>query len=167
MALASSLGIADSRVWILEQIIKAREVLITALLELCSKLVDRYHTTKPSCRFVDGRTITSRGAEIAKECDTIVYGSLVRGLEPIGIWPSAVTSSNTRMSALGMMSSLQRIRCYALREPQNIGFNHSVCDINTELEMGVSRVMEHFLPLAMDVAIDESYRKHMEEQARK
>lgn len=152
---------------VIEQIIKAREVLITALLEVCTKLVDRYHTEKLVCWHVAGRESILAFAEIGKECDTIVYGSLVRGLEPMGIWPSISTSSNIRMSASDVMRRLKSIHCYNFRESPPFFFDHSKCGFTAELEKEVDRIVEHVLPLAMDVAIDESYRKHMEEQARK
>lgn len=166
MALLSLVGIPDSCVWTLDRIFQAREFLVTSLLEVCTKLVDRYDPEKLVCRHALSRE-SSSVVEDGKECDTIVYGSLIRGLNPIGIWPSTVTSSDIRMSVSDMMRQLKSIHCYKLKETRAYRVDHSICVFTTELQKEVDRIKEYVLPLAMDMVIDESYRKHMEEQARK
>ena len=146
---------------------EGRKYLIRALLEIVSNLVGCYRLEKPVC--VNALVYGPNKIELGKECDTIVYGSLIRGLETIGIVPSFITSSDIRMSASELMRQLRLIRCYSLREPiVNAGtFHHSKCVFTEKLKQDIDRINKDVVPLAINVAVDDSFRKHMKEQAEK
>ena len=106
--------------------------------------------------------------EVGNECDTIVYGSLIRGLEKIGIMPSAVTSTNIRTSVSELMRQLQLIHCYSLRDPQSHSLtDHSKCAFTEKIKRDIDHINKNVVPLAINVAFSDSFQKHMKEQAEK
>lgn len=129
--------------------------------------MDCYRARAAVCRYAHNSESDHDKAEEGRKCDTIIYGSLIRGLESMGISPSAVTSSDIRMSVSDMMCELQLIRCYTLGESAMSFLNHFGCTFTAKINKELDRIKDHVVPLALDVAIDKSHRKHMEEQARK
>ena len=105
--------------------------------------------------------------EVGNECDTIV--SLIRGLEKIGIMPSTITSSDIRISASELMRQLQLIRCYSLGDIHLNGLktDHSRCAFTGKLKKDIDDINKNIVPFAINVAIDDSFREHMTEQAGK
>ena len=134
-------------------------------------LVNRYRTGKPVCRLVDILNLAKppKGTEWGQECDTIVYGSLIRGLEKIGIMPSTINSSDVRMSVSELMHQLKLIHCYCLRDPKSqlLTEDHSKCAFTEKLKQDIDHINENVVLLAINVAIDDSFREHMKGQAEK
>ena len=134
-------------------------------------LANRYRSGLPVCRLVSIISLAKnpKATEWGQECDTIVYGSLIRGLETIGIMPSTITSSDIRTSVSELMHRLQLIHCYSLRDPQSyyLETDHSKCAFTKKLNQDIDHITKNVVPLAVYLAIDDSFQKHMKEQAEK
>ena len=82
-----------------ESIMDSRKSTIEDLLQVCTKLVDTY---------INQPRICQAAGDSAKQCDSMVLGSLIRGLSRIGFWPipgaDEVTMSVSALSGkqLGM-----------------------------------------------------------------
>ena len=133
--------------------------------------MDCYCSDKwPVCTRVSIFKSESDEIELGKECDTIICGSLTRGLKKIGIVPSVVTSSDIRKSASTLMRDLQLLRCYTLREPQianSTTSQHSSCAFTGRLTWEIDYINDKIVPQAVNEAIDDSFQGHMKEQAEK
>ena len=85
-----------------EAIIEARSVRISDLLEMCYKLVDQYEsTTTYLCTHNH-----SRG-----ECDTLVYGCLIKGLRSLNLYPKRAEISEVKASVLAFADKLRSLIC--------------------------------------------------------
>ena len=83
--------------------------------------------------------------------------------------PSAITSSDIRMSVSELMRQLQLIHCYSLRKPESdyLKTDHSRCAFTEKLKQDIDHITKYDVPVAMKLVIDDSFRKHMTEQAEK
>ena len=91
-------------------------------------------------------------------------------LEKIGIKPFAITSSDIRTSVLELMRQLQLIHCYTLRNTQSYNsfkVDHSKCAFTEKLKQDIDHINKNVVPLAINLAISDSFREHMKEQAEK
>ena len=97
--------------------------------------------------------------EIKSQCDTLMYGYLIKGLKTLGIWPNPVSPSDMHKSVTHLVNDLRSMECRALEG--DIGY-HADCVITRELYQSIS-LIESDIPSG----IDDPLRKHMEEQAKK
>ena len=98
-----------------------------------------------------------------KECDTLVFGSLVKGLKSLGIWPTILTSEDYHGSVSELIKGLHSLHCFVLdgrtaRYPQ-----HGNCKFTQKLHSEITRIKEHVVPSG----VHDSHREHMNRQAEK
>ena len=112
--------------------------------------------------------------ELGHECDTTVSVSGSTGRKRIRILSSYIAPTDIRKSALTLMREIQLIRCYSPREPQDtssIVSDYSSCaltkKLTEKLKQDIDHINKNIVPLAIKMAIDDSFRKHMKEQAEK
>ena len=158
-----------------DRISKGRKHVIAALLESRSKLVNRYRSEKrPVCTRAGIFIQNPVRMELGIEWDTTVSGSLSRGRKTIRIVSSYTAPTDSRKSASTLMQELQLIRCYSPRDPQgtsSLASDYSSCalaeKLTQKLKQDIDYINKNVVPLAIRVAMDDSFRKHMTEQAKK
>ena len=134
---------------------EARQTSIAALLDACYKLVESYQLNELVCE--NGKL------EERKECDTLVFGSLIKGFKRLGIWPTILTSGNYHGSFSELSEGLCSLHCFVLDERANRSKQHKYCKFTLKLQMEVTRIQDTVMPSG----VHESHREHMKEQALK
>ena len=100
-----------------------------------------------------------------EECDTIVYGSLAKGLQRLKIWPGdprVGASSMTTKTVRELYRDLKEIRNYVWPGNGYSSDYHSGCGFTNRLHEAVDRVHQD-----MSKQILESTRKHLDTQGTK
>ena len=148
-----------------DTILAARRTSIAALLDACSKLVDCYQSTQLVCQ---GKEHTGYSWQIVsedarRECDTLVLGSLVRGLKGLGIWPTILPSGEYLGSVRGLIKGLRSLHCFALGEKSSKSKIHKDCKFTQNLDSEIKRIEES----VMLSGVHNSHREHMKQQAQK
>lgn len=113
----------------IEAIIEARSERISALLEMCYKLVDQYESATAG-----GSTICTYGNS-SEECESLVYGCLIKGLKSLKLFPKRATVSEVESSVVALADKLRSLKCFAYpgdrKDPyygyQGNGTSHSSC----------------------------------------
>lgn len=143
----------------LDCIVEARKKTIVALLEACSKLVESYESDQMLCRApADFRRPVSQ--EIREQCDTLVYGYLIKGLKRLSLWPGPVSPRDVQKSLTDLIHGLRSMTCFQL---QTNGYTyHTDCVFMYDLQAKINSV-----ELNVPSGIDDPLRTHMEEQAKK
>lgn len=93
-------------IWI-DAIIEARSERISALLEMCYKLVDQYEAT------TRGDTTMCTSGQPSEECDSLVYGCLIRGLQRLELLPERAKASQIESSVTDCADKLRSLKCFA------------------------------------------------------
>ena len=86
---------------------EARSGRISALLDICYRLVDRYESTSL------GDTTVCARAHSSKECDALVYGCLIKGLQSLDLFPKRATASEIELSVVAFADELRSLTCFA------------------------------------------------------
>lgn len=148
-----------------DTILKARRDSITALLDACSKLVEYYQSNQLVCQAEEtrgyGRQIVPEDAR--RECDTLVLGSLVRGLKGLRIWPTIFPSGKYLGSVRGLIKGLRSLHCFALGEKSSSSTTHKNCKFTQRLDSEIKRIEESVVLSG----VHDSHREHMKQQAQK
>lgn len=98
---------------------------------------------------------------VRKECDTLVFGSIIKGLQNLDIWPGPTTPSDIDKSVSILTTDIRSLHCFALGE--NTNTKHTKCKFTTTLSSAMDIIMRDIMPSG----VDESHKRHMEEQALK
>lgn len=94
----------------IEAIIEARSERISDLLKMCYELVDQYQSTTSAG---PGETTTICKQDIScLECDSLVYGCLIKGLQSLELFPERVTVSKIESSVNAFAAKLRSLKCY-------------------------------------------------------
>lgn len=106
---------------------------------------------------------TKESKDERKECDTLVFGSLVRGLTGLGIWPTIHTSENYHGSVSELIKGLYSLHCFVLDERIKGYTPHTGCKFTRRLELEIERIKLDVIPSG----VHDSHREHMKQQALK
>ena len=101
--------------------------------------------------------------EEREECDTLVFGSLIKGFKGLGIWPTILTSGNYHGSVSELSKGLCSLHCFVLDERTDGYTQHKYCKFTLKLRMEVTRIQNTVMPSG----VHDSHREHMKEQALK
>lgn len=120
---------------------------IAGLLAICQRLVKRYGANEKNICPV-GRN--------GRHCDVIVFGSLIKGLQALDMWPLPSDAASIHTSIDQFSRTLKAITCY------NYSSDHQFCGFASEMESSVNGVVQ-----GMPSAVLPHHVKHMEEQRKK
>lgn len=124
---------------------------------MCYKLADRY----ASLGLLDTE-ICCLGLE-CEECDTMVLGSLIRGLSSLALLPGPIEApSMTHYSVAHFTERLLALECAVYPSSRRYE-DHEDCKFTRNLQAKVENRNATTKPSGML----ESHRKHIEEQAKK
>ena len=101
--------------------------------------------------------------DVRRECDTLVLGSLVRGLKGLGIWPTILPSGEYLGSVDGLIKNLRSLHCFALGEKSSSDTAHKGCKFTQKLDSEI-KPFEQYIMIS---GVHDSHREHMEQQAQK
>lgn len=146
-----------------ESILVAREERLANLLTICYDAVEQYSSLGlPSSS--NGEICDYEDSGIAKQCDTFVLGSLIRGLRSLALLPGPIeASSMSHCSVTELAVSVVSLKC-ARNPSYGDGWDdHKKCMYTYILRRKVFAQNEAAEPSG----ILDSHRKHIEEQAKK
>ncbi|KAK0516482.1 hypothetical protein JMJ35_001085 [Cladonia borealis] len=147
-----------------DTILTARRTTIAALFDACYKLVDSYLSDQLVCQHVEHWGSYHLVPEcVRKECDTLVFGSLVKGMKGLGIWPTILTSGDYHGSISELMKGLRSLPCFMLAAKNQSSRAHTCCSFMPRLDLEIKRIEESIMPSG----VDDSHREHMRQQAQK
>lgn len=138
-------------------ILEARKKTVTQLLGACSKLVEKYESDHILCQAIT-HFGPSLPLETKRQCDTLVYGCLIKGLKKLGLWPGPIFPSDVHRSITKLMLDLRSMTCFMLGGETS----HANCVFTAKLVKQIRNI-----ELTVSSGIDDPLRKHMEEQAKK
>ena len=98
-----------------------------------------------------------------KECDALVFGSLIKGLRGLGIWPLILASEDYHGSVSELIESLYSLDCFVLDERVKRYTPHTGCKFTQRLELEIERIKMDVVPSG----VHDSHREHMNQQAQK
>ena len=140
-------------------ILEARRKTITALLEACSKLVESYESNGVLCQAkFDVKDDFQEFRQQIKQCDTLVYGCLIKGLRTLHLWPGPILPTEVHKSLKTLTNELRSMACFVLGG----GTAHAKCVFTKKLAKELETI-----ELNIPSGVDDPLRKHMEEQAEK
>ena len=88
---------------------RARSERISALLEMCYKLLDCYES---STLVTAGSTTVCMMGHSSQECDSLVYGCLIKGLQSLKLFPKRVEVSEVEASVAAFARKLRSLKCF-------------------------------------------------------
>lgn len=113
---------------------------------MCYKLVDRYESTAPG-----NDTICTCG-QSSKECDSLVYGCLIRGLQSLELFPERAKASQVESSVIAFADKLRSLQCFAypdrrIHNPCNFhdydkNPSHSSCSFTFEIAEQIEAIID-------------------------
>ena len=124
-----------------------------AVLEACSKLVGRYESDRMLCQ---ANLLHGAG----RQCDTLVYGCLIKGLKKLRLWPGPISPGDVHVSLTQLVGYLNSMTCLVL--DGNRENAHARCVFTRNLRAKIDSI-----ELDISSATDVPLRKHMDEQAKK
>lgn len=98
--------------------------------------------------------------DVRKECDALVLGSLIKGLNSLGLHPIPTTSDAVRSSVSVLFKELLCLDCFVVANRNSSGSSHTECKFTTQLTAEIEQI-------AMPSGVDDSHWKHMKEQTKK
>lgn len=155
-----------------DSILHTREQTVTALLGVCRGYVQYYSSSSILSSSICQAERPPLGnnypaylrftRQYREQCDTSMFGTLIKGLMGIGLFPLPANTSNIFMSVSSMVYKLSTIDCPALADRENAPSSHEKCKFGRTLCLNVDRLLE-----LMPSAVCTSHRKHIEEQSKK
>lgn len=156
-----------------ESILHTREHTITALLATCRGYVQWYSSSsslasticraeRPPRENPYGIVCITTTKHYREQCDTLMFGSLIKALMGIGLFPLPANASEIFMSVSTMASKLSTIDGYALADRENERSSHENCKFGSALCHDVDRLLD-----TMPSALRNSHRKNFEEKSKK
>lgn len=145
-------------IWI-DAIIEARSERISALLQMCYQCVDQYESTNGDA------TVCKRG-QSSKECDSLVYGCLIRGLRSLELFPEHAKAWQIEWSVTAFADKLHALRCFAY--PYNYSGHHnnqshSSCSFTLAFADQIEAILDQKEPSG----VLEAHLTHIGEQKKK
>ena len=141
--------------------IKARKAILTGIVEACSKHTSCYG---PHQANLPGDTASS--AVTTTQCDTLVYWSVRIGLPAMSAGPGPVNVDDIHLGIDDIVMQLPNRSCSATDEEPGTGRrNHAGCG-----HAGGANLMREVVGIyarVLPTILEESYKRHMERQARK
>ena len=99
-------------------------------------------------------------SEEKRQCDALVFGSLLLWLRDLGLWPEKELDGINHVSVDDLASELQSIEVYKWPEfsaaydaPHRV-VKHDRCGLSDDMEAGVARVMRRIPSPALKSHID-------------
>ena len=143
-----------------EAIIEARSGRIFKLLEMCYKLVDQYESTTANLCTQS----QSRG-----ECDSLVYGCLIKGLRSLNLSPKRAEVSEIEASVTAFADKLRSLRCFVLPGGRSYDYDYNYNDCNGHGNCSFIRVFAKQIDSIIDrkgpSGVLEAHLAHMKEQS--
>ena len=97
------------------------------------------------------------------ECDALVFGSLIKGLKRLRIWPTIRSSEDYQGSVSELIKGLHSLHCFVLDGRNTIYPEHASCLFTLKLHSEIKRIKDTGVPSG----VHESHREHMKQQALK
>ena len=83
---------------------------------MCYELVDQYQSTTSAG---PGETTICKQDTSCLECDSLVYGCLIKGLQSLELFPERVTVSKIESSVNALADKLRSLKCYVYPDSYN------------------------------------------------
>lgn len=99
----------------------------------------------------------------SKECDTLVLGSLIRGLKKLGLWPIPGCLHEVHMSVKAIIDGLLNLHCFALSGKSGCASSHDNCKFTKGLSVVLKDFQQHYILSG----VDDSRWKHMQTQSKR
>ena len=110
--------------WV-DAIIEARTERISALLQMCYKLVDKYQSTSV---MAPGNTTVCTSNQSGRPCDSLVYGCLIAGLQSLKLFPKRAEASEIESSVMALADKLRSLNCFTFPDNyDHYSHPHSSC----------------------------------------
>lgn len=146
-------------------IVEARSERISALLEMCYGLVDRYEST--TLMAPEDTTICTLRDQSPNECDSLVYGCLIKGLQSLKLFPKRAEASEVESSVMAFADKLRSLRCFEYPFPYNShgyynhnGISHSRCSFTLAFADQINAIIGQEEPSG----VLEEHLTHLNEQ---
>lgn len=136
-----------------DAIVKARSERISALLDMCYKLLDLY----------ESGTLVCTRAQSTRECDSLVYGCLIKGLQRLELLPRRVKASEIDSSVTVFAGDLRSLECFTYPEPyrnRQVDYSHLVCGFRDAFADQISAILGQEEPSG----VLEEHLTHINEQ---
>ena len=146
-----------------DTILETRRTSIKTLIDACAKLVECYQSSELVCQAKERYYNRIYREDVRRECDTLVLGSLVKGLKGLGIWPTILPSGEYLGSVQGLIQNLRSLHCFALGEKDDSDTPHKGCKFTQRLDSNIKWIENSVMPSG----VHDSHREHMEQQAQK
>lgn len=140
-----------------ESITHARSERLKNHLSLCNGLINMYASNPATSRCTVGNTADARN------CDTIVLGSLIKGLKSIRLWPGPVTPAQIPFWNVNKLTDkLSRLTCVVYPGGNFGGKAHSQCRFTEILNPNIEDLNAQVEPSG----VLDSHLKHMKRRNR-
>lgn len=138
--------------------LKARKAILKATLTACLKYTNCYGPEQV-------RLPDAASSAVTTHCDTLVFWSLKIGLPAISAWPGPVNIDDIHAGIDDLVMQLPNKLCSASRDKDSGRSDHSSCKYSKSGDL-MGEVVGIYVQI-LPTVFEESYRRHMEEQARK
>lgn len=145
---------------------KARSERISALLEMCYKLLDRYES---STMGTPGSTTICTHGQSSQECDSLVYGLLIKCLQSLNLFPKRATASEVESSVVAFADKLRSLKCFTYPDGnpngpyyhyQGTWTSHASCDFTLAFAHQIQTIVSEEEPSG----VLEAHLTHINEQ---
>ena len=134
-----------------------RSIVFENLLKLVYSYIDRFLTDdNHACKAESYNT---------KECDSIVLGSLLKGLQKLKLFPERPTPASLTCSVKSFVLDLTNLEIFTypeVRDRRRSLGSHEVCNISVEIRQSAESIVED-----MPSPLLESHREHLRIQNQK
>ena len=145
-----------------EAIIEARSRRISNLLEMCYKLVDQYESTD---------TYLCAQSQSRGECDSLVYGCLIKGLRSLNLSPKRAEVSEVEASVKVFADKLRSLTCYMF--PRERGsydqyygsYKQDVYHDNCSFTLAFAKQIDNIIDRKEPSGVLEAHLAHIQEQS--
>ena len=136
-----------------ESILEARLTTLISLVKACHAKIEFYGPSRDSIRCRRGKA----------QCDTLIFGSLVKYFLSNRIWPGTPAKLASEMSGISVKTLSARMNAFMSDQWPSSGYqDHDSCISTSQLSNEASAVLRD-----MSSGMLESHIKHMEVQHRK
>ena len=143
---------------------KAREDVISSILDKCRKLVNWYIDTDRCSAFKGTEKSSSdsiQHRQDRRDCNAMVLGSLLQGLKVASFWP--IPNASNVSSPIGSIEArLMIMRCGIKLDRGSTKSSHKACGFKLRLHLALIKIIEYAPCGILDCHI-----KHMEEHKKK
>ena len=133
---------------------------------MCYKLVDRYE----SATLARGSAPVCAQGFYREECDSLVYGCLIRGLQTLKLFPKRANVSEVESSVMTLADELRSLKCFtyfserhSYHSQYSSGFSHSHCGFKAAFAEQIEVITDQEEPSG----VLEEHLRHIDEQKKK